>query len=305
LRGISAAAGVTAEYKAPPLEFLHSRKGKDMKTRVTVAIVAIPFLVLLIFFAPLWLYSVAVGLVSAGASWELLRCVDPKIPLRFKLYASLTGFSLPVAHAFLQGGAAADAPVFLLVMLVFCEMLFSFGGERRIKFETLLQLVFAGGIMPLLLVSLVKIGIRSDNSRLYMLLPFVAAFSSDSGAYFAGRRLGKHKIFPRLSPNKTLEGCVGGVLSAVAMMSVYGAVLRFLGFEVSFPVLVLYGMFGSVVCQLGDLAFSAVKREFGIKDYGALIPGHGGVLDRFDSMHFTAPMLELLALLLPAIGQRL
>lgn len=134
-----------------------------------------------------------------------------------------------------------------------------------------------------------------------MLLPFVAAFISDAGGYFVGRALGKHKLAPRLSQHKTIEGSAGGFVFAVAGMLIYGVILKATGFTVNFLVLAVYGFLGSLACQIGDLTFSAVKRETGLKDYGNLIPGHGGMLDRFDSMHLTAPMIELLVLWVPAI----
>ena len=87
------------------------------------------------------------------------------------------------------------------------------------------------------------------------------------------------------------------------MMLLYGLVLSLCGFTVDYIYLAVYGLLGSLACEFGDLVFSSVKRQYGIKDYGTLIPGHGGVLDRFDSMHFTAPMIELLAVLLPAISR--
>ncbi len=272
-----------------------------MKTRVIVALTAIPLFILLIFFAPLWAYSLLVGVISAGAAWEILRCVDPAMSMRFKIYATFMGFAMPVIYAFVKNNAVISAGLYLLVSVMFVEMMLSFGKENTMKLGTVLQVILAGGIMPMLLVSLVRIGMRSDNAPAYLFLPYIAAFSSDSGAYFAGCYLGRRKLFPHLSPNKTLEGCIGGVAAAIAFMLLYGLVLTLFHMKVNFPILALYGFFGSIACQLGDLAFSAIKREYGIKDYGTLIPGHGGMLDRFDSMHFTAPMIELLALILPAI----
>lgn len=272
-----------------------------MKTRVLVAVVAIPLLLLLIFLAPLWAFSILVGLISAGAAFEFLRCVDPAMPKRFMAYASVVGLATPVACAFAQGSVVTNAAVYLLVLVMFAEIMLSFRGEKKVTVETALRVIFAGGIMPLLLAALVRVGMR-ENSSLYLLLPFVAAFSCDSGAYFAGKFLGKRKAFPHLSPNKTVEGCVGGLVSSIAVMLLYGLVLSLLHYSVSYLSLALYGLLGAVACQLGDLAFSAVKRQYGIKDYGDLIPGHGGMLDRFDSMHFTAPMIELLVLLTPAFA---
>lgn len=272
-----------------------------MATRIIVAVIAVPLLFAIIFFAPLWGFAVVVGLISAGAAWELLRCIDEKMPKRFRGYASAVGFLTPVSCVFAQSSVVTNTAMYALTLIMFCELMLSYRGAERIKVETALAVIFAGGVMPLLLAALVRIGLDKSFAPVFMLLPFVAAFSSDSGAYFAGKFFGKRKIFPHLSPNKTLAGCIGGFASTVILMLVYGFVLSRNGFEVNYLLLALYGLLGSLVCQLGDLAFSAVKRQYGIKDYGHLIPGHGGMLDRFDSMHFTAPMMELLVLLLPAI----
>ncbi len=273
-----------------------------MKTRVIVAAIAIPLLLAVIFFAPLWAFAILVGIISAGAAWELLRCVDPEMPLRFRVYASVTGLATPIACAFAESSVVTNTAIYALVLIMFIELMLSFRREKQLKLETLLQVFFAGGIMPLMLAALVRLGNR-DNSSVYLLLPFVAAFSSDSGAYFAGSFLGKTKIFPHLSPNKTLAGVVGGFISAIVLMLLYGFILSLLKFEVNYIYLAIYGLFGSLACQIGDLAFSAVKRQYNLKDYGDLIPGHGGMLDRFDSMHFTAPMIEICVLFLPAIAK--
>ncbi|MEG1730813.1 MAG: phosphatidate cytidylyltransferase, partial [Oscillospiraceae bacterium] len=261
-----------------------------MKTRTLVAAIAIPLLILLIFLAPLWAFAIAVGIISSAAAWEFLRCTDPSSPMRFRVYASVVAFAIPIGSAFLRGNTVLTTGLFLLCALMFTELMLSFRKEKPLSMEALLLVVFAGAIMPMLLSAMVRVGLR-ENSSVYLLLPFVAAFSSDSGAYFAGSFLGKHKAFPHLSPNKTVEGCIGGFVAAILIMLLYGLILLALGFEVNFLLLALYGLLGSLACQIGDLSFSAVKRLYGVKDYGHLIPGHGGMLDRFDSMHLTAPML--------------
>ncbi len=272
-----------------------------MRIRVIVAAIAIPLLLVLLFFAPLWALSVLVAAISAYSAFELLRCVSPSAPKRFTVYAAVSAFAIAIGCAFLSGNAVPNAALFLLSAVMFAEVLFSYKGEYILKFEAIMKVIFAGGIMPVMLASLVRAGMR-EHSSIYALIPFVAAFTCDSGAYFAGTYLGKRKIFPHLSPNKTLEGCVGGLAAAVISMVLYAAILSLLKYEVNYFYMALYGLFGGFACQLGDLAFSAIKRQYDIKDFGSLIPGHGGVLDRFDSMHFTAPMVELFIILLPAIS---
>ncbi|MCR5251150.1 MAG: phosphatidate cytidylyltransferase [Lachnospiraceae bacterium] len=129
-------------------------------------------------------------------------------------------------------------------------------------------------------------------------MSFISAWGSDTCAYFVGVLFGKHKITPRLSPKKSVEGCIGGVIGAGLLGLIYGLLLSGLGRIPAESVwgYSLLGLGGSVVGQIGDLAASAIKRDFGIKDYGRCIPGHGGILDRFDSVIFTGPLIYLLTL---------
>lgn len=126
------------------------------------------------------------------------------------------------------------------------------------------------------------------ESIYYIWLVFISAWGSDTCAYVTGMLIGKHKMPGTLSPKKTIEGCVGGVLGAAIIGFIYGMAVSGTKTAVIFAVLC---MAGSVVSQIGDLAASAVKRNCGIKDYGKLIPGHGGVMDRFDSLLFVAPVI--------------
>ena len=127
---------------------------------------------------------------------------------------------------------------------------------------------------------------------------FISAWASDTFAYFAGVTLGKHKIAPTLSPKKSIEGCIGGVVGATLAGLLYGYVLMWTGHgEFGKPTdYMLLGGAGSIVAQIGDLAASGIKRCFNVKDFGTIIPGHGGVMDRFDSVLFTAPIIYLLSL---------
>ncbi len=130
-------------------------------------------------------------------------------------------------------------------------------------------------------------------------LIFIGAWGSDTCAYVVGVLLGKHKFAPKLSPKKSIEGCIGGIVGAALIGFLYATVLRNHISGMDHPQLIyaIIGACSSVLSQLGDLAASAIKRNHNIKDYGNLIPGHGGILDRFDSIIFTAPIVYYLTVL--------
>ena len=126
------------------------------------------------------------------------------------------------------------------------------------------------------------------------------AFLSDTGAYFAGLKFGKRKLAPLISPKKSVEGAIGGILGSMIVGALYAYLIveSVISDQKILWIFVLISGVGAVVSQVGDLAASAIKRNHEIKDYGKLIPGHGGVMDRFDSVIFTAPMIYFLAYLL-------
>lgn len=273
-----------------------------MKTRVIVAVIAIPILLLIIFLAPGWVLGLVVGAIAACASWELMRCAAGDAKLRMLIYTAAAAFAIPFFGTFFDGGKVYETVLFALFAVMLCELMLSFRNEERLKPETVFLSLFAGGVMPILIGAIVRLGLR-ENGPVYVLLPFVVAFSCDSGAYFVGIFLGKHKLAPHLSPGKTLEGSAGGFGSAVVLCLLYGLILKAFGYRVNLAVMGAYGFLGALACQLGDLSFSAIKRICGVKDYGKLIPGHGGMLDRFDSMFWVAAIVELLVSWVPAISK--
>ncbi|HHT57033.1 phosphatidate cytidylyltransferase [Herbinix luporum] len=141
-----------------------------------------------------------------------------------------------------------------------------------------------------------QVRIMEDGAILVWLI-FIGAWGSDTCAYCVGMLIGKHKIVPRLSPKKSLEGSIGGVVGAALIGYIYALALgsKVTGIDNPRLLFAIIGAASSVISQIGDWAASAIKRNYNIKDYGNLIPGHGGILDRFDSMIFTAPIVYYLA----------
>lgn len=160
------------------------------------------------------------------------------------------------------------------------------------KLEPLLSVIIA--VMIIFFFKSLS-GIRNTEKGVYLLgITILISVLTDIFAYLCGKSFGKHKLAPVLSPKKTVEGSVGGTTCAVAVLMIVARVLSDNNIiSVNYGILAVYLVSASVLGQFGDLAFSSVKRICGIKDYGKLLPGHGGVLDRFDSMLFVAPFTYL------------
>ncbi|NLC72213.1 MAG: phosphatidate cytidylyltransferase [Ruminococcaceae bacterium] len=273
-----------------------------MKTRIIVAAIGLPLIIAVVLLAPAFVLGIMFAIISALCAWEFMKAISPDTPKRYYIYPVISAALIPLAQGSIFAGIYFfRALVFVTVLLLTVELIFSVRSKHgKIPLSALAFAITCGLVFPYMLSSIVRLKL-SDLGWPLAFLPFIIAFSSDAGGYFFGMAFGKHKLAPHLSKNKTIEGGAGGIISAAAFMLIYYFVLKAAGYTASIPILILYGITGSVICQLGDICFSAVKREGQIKDFGTLIPGHGGMLDRFDSMHFTAAFIEIMVFLLPAI----
>lgn len=267
-----------------------------MLGRIMVALVGIPLLIVILFFSPVIVLTVAFSALCAIAAYELLGATQAVHNRRLVVYAALFSALVPLWYYFGCRIVGAVGGVFVLMLLLFGEAIAS---RQTMQVEEMAMTVFAALVVPSMLSVFVLMA-DLEHARLYMFLPFVCAFTSDAFALFAGMRFGKHKLAPHLSPKKTIEGSVGGFLGAALCCVLYGLFIsKVLGHAPVYWMLALYGLLGSLVSQLGDLSFSYIKRQYGIKDYGHLFREHGGVLDRFDSVTFCAPLTYLLLMIVP------
>ncbi len=267
-----------------------------MKTRILAAVgMLIPLLIIVLALPKIWA-ALLCGVIAAIGSWELLHQTGLIRHARLEAYAAVSAFAMSIWSYAGQN----DAWLSLLVVAVFCayfgEMMAS---HVHLTFDKISMCLVAALVVPYLLTSLVRIHSLRLGQH-YIMIPFIMAFLPDTGAYFVGRKFGKHKLAPVISPKKTIEGVIGGAASGILGMLLYTAVMDF-GFamDVNYGYAVIYGVAAAVGSVMGDLSFSVIKRQTGIKDYGNLIPGHGGVLDRLDSMMVVGPLAEALILLLP------
>jgi len=253
-------------------------------------------LVAVLLFLPAWCTAVLLtGMVVMAVS-ELLKTTGLVNNNRLLMYAQGIAIAIPWASYFGTDYYRALIAVILVVVLFFSEMLRTHG---QLPFQQVAMSLVAGLLIPFLLCALVRIRVM-ENGVYLIAAPFVMAFMPDTGAYLVGCAIGKHKLCPNISPKKTVEGLVGGILGGIIGMIVYAVVLHnAFGFQVNFLYAAIYGAIGAGTATFGDLMFSVIKRQTGIKDYGKLLPGHGGILDRFDSVTLVAPVAEVLILILP------
>jgi len=269
-----------------------------MKKRVIAAAVLLPLLLIIVLVLPKIYTAVLFGIIASFGAYELLNGTGLVKQPRLIIYAMVMAFVVSLWSALWTQPGAAYLGVLGFMCLLFGELLLT---HTKLPFADIALTAAAGMLIPFFLTALVRMHSWAQG-RFYILLPFVIAFLSDTGAYFAGRSFGKRKLAPIISPNKTVEGVVGGVAGAVAGVVLYCLILQLeFGFKVNYLCVPVYGILGSLGAVFGDLCFSAIKRQTGIKDYGNLIPGHGGILDRFDSMVIVAPLTEILMLFMPMV----
>ena len=270
-----------------------------MKTRIITALICIPLLVTVLV-APGYVICGAVVLVSLIGLSEFYGAVGlaDKKPLTAIGYASalvipILMYLKPYAAEYSALGERLPAYllVYLFILALFAVMLIF---HKNVSISDAALTMFSTVYIPYLLSHIILVR-ESQNGAYLIWLIFIGAFLADTGAYFVGIFFGRHKLCPEISPKKTVEGAFGGVLGGVVFYIVYGLILKYaFNFSVRFASLALMGVIISVISEIGDLSASIIKRHYGIKDYGTLFPGHGGILDRCDSVIMVAPAVYLL-----------
>lgn len=281
-----------------------------MLKRVIVAVVGVPFLLLVLVWAPEWATMVLLSGMCGLGAFELMRAVAGE---KGKCLLPMTVFAAALVPVCLYAmsiytrtelGISMGLPLLpfwlpllalLFVFLLFLYAITHYGKENAIPFGSLTAALFSGLIFPVMLSCLLMLRMVPYMGKIMVFIPLCISFGSDTCAYFAGLSLGRHKLAPLVSPKKTIEGAVGGIIGGVLGVALLDAIAcNVLHDAFMTPVHILaFGVLGSIISQIGDLSFSVVKREYGVKDYGHLLPGHGGILDRFDSVTFVAPFVYL------------
>ncbi len=277
-----------------------------MKTRVITAAVGLAVLAVVLAFFNTVLFDLVLSAVCLIAVHEVFTAMGFG-KKQWYLYAVAIPFTLMVMLTTTQVARLLVLPVSFLVVLFFniCQI----AHLRTLDFGKLTGYVYFSGVIIFCFYSLIHLKrvlpfeLYHYDAVYFILLILCFAWGGDTAAYFAGRAFGKHKLAPLVSPKKTVEGAVGGVLGSIlAGVLLTGAYMALSGhYDVitlqvrprHYLILVLLGAIASVLGILGDLFASAVKRQVGLKDYGTIFPGHGGILDRFDSVMFIAPFVAI------------
>ena len=258
-----------------------------MRTRIISGVIGAALVFPIFWFSDTWVFPIVLALATLISSYEMLRCIGVHRKYYFSLPVLTFSTSMPlVAHASqtvpgvdLVFVLLSGVVVFVLYLLV--VSLFSKGDfklpDAAMVFMT--EIYIIGGYTSVVLLR----DFGSAGQYIYLFI-FLGAWSTDIFAYFVGRAFGRHKLIPDVSPKKTVEGSIGGVVFCVLTLLCYAFVLeRFFGQQPNYLVIAIIGLVISCVAQIGDLMMSQIKRSYGIKDFGKIMPGHGGLLDRFDS----------------------
>ncbi|GBG96506.1 phosphatidate cytidylyltransferase [Lactococcus termiticola] len=262
-----------------------------MLQRIITGVIGGAIFIALLVLGGAW-FELFTALLVIIAMQELFKMAKLSILSFEGVLATLAALSLalPISDQWFPG---ADGHLMLFTFFLFAMLAGMVFSKGKYSFEDV--------GFPFLSAFYVGIGFQSllgaRNASIYIvILALLIVWATDIAAYFVGKYFGKNKLIPSVSPNKTIEGSIGGVAAAVVV-----TILMFLFFkhdlpEIGFIKLIIFAIIFSVVGQIGDLVESAIKRHFGVKDSGKLLPGHGGILDRFDNLIFVFPIMHLLGL---------
>ena len=267
-----------------------------MKTRIISAAVAIVLLLGVLYLHDTVIFNIAFALIGALMVYEVFRAVKCKNEYIFLAASIIMAIIAPMS---VLAGVSAVHCVLAVAIYISVSVGVSILRHEHIDFETCALLMFETLLISSAMFSLCYIEHNTEDYGLvFVILTLCGAWFADTGAYFAGTFFGKHKLCPKISPKKTVEGLIGGFVANAVLFVIYIRV--FMGF-LNTSWYIIFAVLGIVCCILsviGDLQASVIKRKYDIKDYGKIMPGHGGAMDRFDSVLFVAPFMATVLSLL-------
>lgn len=256
-----------------------------LRTRVLSAVLGIPLILFVLYFKGLYLY-LFVAAISIVGLFEYYRAMSNININTNKMFGYIT---VMIYYLMFLMPITFDRPGFIVafsVMVLFTiEIITQKHNITEISI-TLMGIVY----IPFLFSHLLFIE-KLRYGSIIIWLPFLTAWFADTFAYFVGVYMGRVKLCPKISPKKTVEGFFGGIIGSVVFSAISGLIINSFGIDIKIIHFVITGFLCAIASVLGDLAASYIKRYTGIKDFGNIIPGHGGILDRFDSILFTIPVI--------------
>lgn len=276
-----------------------------MKNRVITSVAILAAMLTVVIFSEFIVYPLALALLAIIATFEVLRVIGSHKISTLSIPAYLISAAFPLTAYFVDSNNSLE---FLLILaaVVFVYLVWLMGvsvfSKGKIAFSKVSETLVGVTYVAVSFTSLSLIRYINHNFGVFLVvLVFVISWTCDTAAFAVGSLIGKHKLIPEISPKKTVEGAIGGVVFSALLCALYGLGLDLVieKIQVNYLYLVLFGIILSVVSQLGDLIASLIKREYGVKDYGRIFPGHGGVLDRFDSVLAVSTILLILSIVFP------
>ena len=257
-------------------------------TRIIVSVIAIPAIVLASYFGEYYFFAfvIGIGIISYYEFWLFVKNKD----INANLIVGILSVGMIITNSYKSFIDYYPLLITILLLLTFIELFRNKNSAIINLGTTLLGILYFGFFASALLSIRELYQVDYTHGGLLIVSLFASIWICDSAAFFGGTALGKHKLFPRVSPNKSWEGAIFGLLFAVIAMVISKIIV--LDFLSWFDVITI-GLIVGIIGQIGDLIESLFKRDAGVKDSSALIPGHGGIFDRFDSLLYTAPAVLL------------
>ena len=258
-----------------------------MKKRTITALVSLCIMIPVLIFSGTIVFPIAIALCSVIAIFEMVNCVGLKraylVTWPLYLIGALTPFAVRYLADFAEIRRCAWIAAICCILYFLSILTFQSNKYKLSDVSTCFMSVLY------ILIGFNAVLILRDNpngGEYVYLATFICAWATDIFAYICGRLFGKHKLLPEVSPKKTVEGSIGGIIFCILAIMLYGAIINDLndGLNANYLVFAAAGFLTSIIAQIGDLSMSVIKRSYGIKDYGKIFPGHGGMLDRFDSV---------------------